>query len=73
MNHYSYELMAKEKVKGLLEEGLRSQAVHRSGTPKLGPLHDVQKFIAGNLDWRPNKKDHSMQNVKSEPVQSQYH
>lgn len=31
MNHFSYEVMGKEKVKGIREEGLRNQEVHRSG------------------------------------------
>jgi len=46
MNHFSYELMGKEKVKGFQEEGLRNQEVHRSdphtsltrGLPKLLPF-----------------------------------
>jgi len=32
MNHFSYEVMGKEKVKGFRDEGLRNQEVHRSGT-----------------------------------------
>ena len=31
MNHFSYEVMGKEKVKGFQEEGMRNQEVHRSG------------------------------------------
>lgn len=35
MNHFSYEMMGKEKIEDLQAEGLRSQAFHRSGAPKL--------------------------------------
>ena len=45
MDHFSYELMGKEKVKGFQEEGLRNQAVHRSGTPKLGLFRGLPKII----------------------------
>jgi hypothetical protein len=31
MNHFSYEVMGKEKVKGFQEEGIRNQEVQRSG------------------------------------------
>ncbi|HVF25074.1 MAG TPA: hypothetical protein VNA23_04250 [Anaerolineales bacterium] len=34
MDHFSYEVFSKEKVKNLREEGLRNQAVYRSGSPK---------------------------------------
>ena len=34
MNHFSYEVLGKEKVKSLQEEGVRSQAVHGSGALK---------------------------------------
>jgi hypothetical protein len=30
MDHFSYEVLGKEKLRGFQEEGLRSQAVHRS-------------------------------------------
>ena len=49
MNYFSYEVMGKEKVKGFQEEGLRNQAVHRSGRPKLGFVHDLSKLIIGLL------------------------
>jgi hypothetical protein len=45
MNHYSYEMMAKEKVKGLQEEGMRSQAIYSSGSPKAVLLHGLPKLI----------------------------
>jgi hypothetical protein len=34
MNQFFYEQRGKEKVKGLLEEGQRSQAIYRSGASK---------------------------------------
>ena len=45
MNHFSYEVMGKEKVKGFQEEGLRNQAVHRSGVSKLSFLSGLLKLI----------------------------
>jgi hypothetical protein len=36
MNQFFYESRGKEKVKALLEEGMRSQAVRRSGTARAG-------------------------------------
>jgi len=45
MNHFSYEVMGKEKVKGFQEEGLRNQEVHRSGTQKLGLLNRLPRLI----------------------------
>ena len=34
MNDFFYESQSKEKIRGLMEEGMRSQAVHRSGRSK---------------------------------------
>jgi hypothetical protein len=31
MNEFFYESRGKEKIKGLMEEGMRSQALHRAG------------------------------------------
>ena len=31
MNHFSFEVMGKEKVNNLMDEGMRSQAVYRAG------------------------------------------
>ena len=45
MNQFSYEILGKEKVKGLQDEGMRSQAVHRSGAPKFSILHRLPKLI----------------------------
>ena len=49
MNHFSYEIMGKEKVRGFQEEGLRNQAVHRSGVSKLSFLNRLPKFILAFL------------------------
>lgn len=61
---YANELMVKEKVNAALEEGLRSQAVHRSGAPKLGLLHELQQFIRGFLDRRTSEKPLSTKRMK---------
>jgi hypothetical protein len=45
MNHFSYDVMGKEKVRDLQREGVRSQAFHRSGAPKLGMLRGGPKLI----------------------------
>ena len=45
MNHYSYQVMGKEKVKDLQREGMRSQAFHRSGALKIVPLSSLPKLI----------------------------
>ena len=59
------ELMVKERVNTALEEGLRSQAVHRSGAPKLGLLHELQQFIQGFLDRRTSESPLSTLQAKS--------
>jgi len=45
MNHFSYDVMQKEKIRDLQEEGARSQAFYRSGAPKLALLRGLPKFI----------------------------
>lgn len=45
MNHFSYEVMGKEKVRDLQEEGMRNQALHRSGAPKFSFLPGLPKLI----------------------------
>jgi hypothetical protein len=49
MNHFSYDVMRKEKVRELRAEGIRSQEFYRSGAPKLGLLRSLPKFIIGLL------------------------
>jgi hypothetical protein len=46
MNHFSYELMAKEKIKDLQAEGMRSQA---AGAAKLSLLPSWPKLLLGLL------------------------
>ena len=45
MNHFSYDVMRKEKVRDLQAEGMRSQEFHRSGAPQRGGLRGVPKLI----------------------------
>jgi|RhiMetStandDraft_8_1073273.scaffolds.fasta_scaffold01192_2 hypothetical protein len=45
MDHFSYELMGKEKVKSFQEEGLRSQEVHKSRVSQIGFLRSLPKLI----------------------------
>ena len=49
MNYFSYEVMGKEKIKDLQGEGMRSQAFHRSGSPKPSLLRGVSKLVLGLL------------------------
>lgn len=49
MNEFFYESRGKAKLKDLMEEGMRSQAFHRSGSPKLGLLPDLSKFVLAVL------------------------
>lgn len=44
MNQFFYESRGKEKVKGLLEEGLGNQAYRRSGIAKPGILRGLPKL-----------------------------
>lgn len=45
MNHFSYDVIRKEKVRDLQGEGMRSQEFHRSRAPKRGGLRGVSKLI----------------------------
>ena len=45
MNYFSYEVLAKEKIKSCQDEGLRSQAVYRSSEPRLSVLRGLPKLI----------------------------
>jgi hypothetical protein len=49
MNHFSYDVMRKEKVRTLQNEGMRSQAWHRSGTPNLSLWRGLPKLILALL------------------------
>jgi len=45
MNHFSYEMMAKEKVSDLQAEGMRDQAFYRSGASKIAALHGWPRLV----------------------------
>lgn len=45
MNYFSYEVMAKEKIRGFQEEGLRDQEVHKAGVPKRALLRALPRLI----------------------------
>ena len=45
MNHFSLEVMGKEKVKDLQGEGMRSQAFHQSGVPRIPILSGLPKLV----------------------------
>jgi len=45
MNQFFYETRGKEKVKSLMEEGMRSQTLQRSGVTKSSLLHNLPKFV----------------------------
>ena len=44
MNHFSYDVMSKEKIRDLQNEGMNSQSFHQSGAPKLALLRGVPKL-----------------------------
>jgi hypothetical protein len=44
MNHFSYDVMSKEKIRDLQNEGINSQSFHRSGAPKLALLRGAPKL-----------------------------
>jgi hypothetical protein len=45
MNHFSYDVMRKEKIRDLQAEGIASQSFHRSGASKIGLLRELPKLI----------------------------
>lgn len=49
MSHFFYESRGKEKIKDLVEEGVSSQAFHRSGAPKISLVRGVPKLILALL------------------------
>jgi len=49
MNQFFYEHRGKEKVKDLMEEGIRSQAFRRSSAPKIAWVPSLPKLIAALL------------------------
>ena len=49
MNQFFYETRSKEKVKNLMEEGMRNQALRRSKGAKVGFLHRLPKLAMALL------------------------
>ncbi|HEY9528367.1 MAG TPA: hypothetical protein VIR02_14840 [Anaerolineales bacterium] len=49
MNHFSYDVMRKEKVSDLQGEGIRSQEFHRSGAPKLSLSRGLPRLLLALL------------------------
>ena len=49
MNHFSYDVMRKDKIRDLQGEGLRSQAFHRSGARSRSLTGSVPRIILGVL------------------------
>lgn len=45
MNHFSYDVLRKEKIRDLQAEGIASQSFHRSGARKLGLLRGLPKLM----------------------------
>ena len=45
MNQFFFESRGKEKVKELMDEGMRSQALQRSGANRYGFFHGLPKLI----------------------------
>jgi hypothetical protein len=46
MNQFFYEQRGKEKLKELQAEGMRSQALHRSGAARVGLFEGLRRLIA---------------------------
>jgi hypothetical protein len=45
MNHFSYDVMRKEKIRNLQAEGMASQSFQRSGAPKFGLLRGLPRLM----------------------------
>ena len=45
MNQFFFEMRGKEKVKEWMDEGMTSQALHRSGAGRYGFFHGLPKLI----------------------------
>jgi hypothetical protein len=61
---YANELLVNERVNAALEEGLRSQAIHRSGVLKPGRFQELRQFIQGYLDRQTSEKPLSTKQMK---------
>ena len=49
MNHFSYDVMRKNKIRELQSEGMRSQAFHRSGARSRTLLGGLPRLVLGLL------------------------
>jgi hypothetical protein len=49
MNHFSYDVMRKEKIRDLQREGMRSQSFHRSASPRSTLSRGVPKLVLALL------------------------
>ena len=49
MNQFFYETRGKEKVKALMEEGMRSQKLRQSGAVRSGVLRNLSKLALALL------------------------
>ena len=72
MNRYFYEVRGKEKVRDLLEEGLRSQAAHRASASKPGLLHGLRQILLALLGSQRSQPDRSIKPEKAEPIRSEF-
>ena len=45
MNQFFYESRGKEKVKDLMKEGMRSQALKQSGAARTGLAHSLPRLV----------------------------
>ena len=73
MNQFFYEQRGSQKVKDLMQEGMQSQALHRSGAPKLSLFHGLQKLIGSLFGHRASKQEPSTETTYSEPAHSELH
>jgi hypothetical protein len=49
MNHFSYDVIRKDKIRDLQGEGLRSQAFHRSGARSRSVMGGASRLVPGLL------------------------
>jgi len=70
MNQYFYEQRSREKLKDLRAEGLRSQALHRSGATRIGLFHGLRLLILMFLAHRTDEQERPEKKPKSEAAYS---
>ena len=69
MNQFYYETRGKEKIRELQAEGIRSQAYHRTGAPRMGIFHGLQKLLKVIQGQSKEKQAQSAKAPHSEPAQ----